>query len=105
MSVDLSELKASDSVVFRSGEQALVNHICENDYDGFKIYFFMINVGLPISFSDDYYKSGIIQFSNESDNDIIEIIHNINEELKNAIEAALFLNTDYKLRELFDDKK
>jgi hypothetical protein len=77
MSVDLSELKAGDSVVFRSGEKALVNYIRASDYEGFKIYFFMIGNGLPISFSDDYYKSGIIQFSDESDNDIVDIIHNV----------------------------
>jgi hypothetical protein len=82
MNVDLSELKAGDSVKFRNGETGFIGLIQESRYYGigdvFRIDFFTENyIGIVTYFHDNYFKNGKLMVLNTSkDCDIVEIIPN-----------------------------
>lgn len=88
--IDISTLEQGDTVVFRDGQKALVNHICDNGYDGLKLYMFVVcdSNKQPLQFEDDYQDDGQVQFHNTHENDIIEIIKNPKRWTDDDIKAA-----------------
>lgn len=73
--IDLSTLEQGDTVVFRDGQKAIVNHISDNFVGGFSVHFSYTST-LNYQRNNDYLQNGETQFSFNTDNDIVEIIKN-----------------------------
>lgn len=100
--IDLNELEQGDTVVFRDGQKATVNYVCDNGYDGIKVYFFMIGIyNEPFQFNDDYHKNGVIKFHDEIGLDIVQIIKKPKQWTDEDMLAACQLGIDTQLNDVF----
>lgn len=85
--VDLSTLEQGDTVIFRDGQKALVNHVIECSSDYFTVFLFMIDRGRPIHIERDYRKDGVCTAFTYNPQ-IVEIIKNPKQWSNSDMKAA-----------------
>lgn len=92
--VDLSTLEQGDTVVFKGGQKAIVNHVIECSIDYFTVFLFMINNGRPIHIERDYTKNGAcVAFTYNPE--IIKIIKNQKRWGDSDMKAAFLGGNEY----------